>query len=144
MAKQTPEEKTEQLLAQLDERIREAHGVVNDLYALKRDVEKDLTAKVHDIMGKAVEEGLQEIAGEFSNLREQIINNMESATRREIEALVKTVGESPYGQQLFGVAATIRAVAKQPTPIGRRRELVVDLQTAEVPGTFTTRRRKHQ
>jgi hypothetical protein len=144
MAKPTAEEKAAQLLADLEERIREARGVLGDLYTLKRDVEKDLTAKVHDVMGKAVEDGLQELAGEISNLREHIINGMESATRREIEALVKTVADSPYGQQLFGVAATIRAVANQPSPVGRRRELVVDMQTAEVPGTFTARRRKRR
>jgi hypothetical protein len=150
MAKQTPEEKAAVVLAQLIVQISDARGVAKDLYTLKRDVEKDLTAKVQAIIGTAVEEALQELAGQISDLRGHIIAEMDASVRREIEVLLKTVKDSPYGQQLFTVASSLHALSQQHAATGYKTELAVDLELA-VPGRskpanarLTTRKGKHR
>lgn len=133
MAKPTPEDKAQLIMAQLDEKIRESRGVFNDLYALKRDIEKDLPAKVHELIGTAVEEALQELAEQVSKLREHIVGEMDTSVRREIEKLMDVVRHSPYGEQLFTVASSLQALSKQHAATGYKSELAVDLELS-VPG----------
>lgn len=133
MAKPTPEDKAQLIMAQLDEKIREARGIFNDLYALKRDVEKDLPAKVHELIGTAAEEALQELAEQVSKLREHIVDSMDTSVRREIDGLMKTIAQSPYGQQLFTVAASLQQLSQQHAATGMKHELAMDLELS-VPG----------